>query len=209
VYDQVTKLFQNAPDLIDEFKQFLPEHGGVGGMAALFPASVPPVERTTGQKRTAKDAKDVAPPKKRRGAQADGAKGARVSRPPRCMTSSLTIRRRRHPRQTVRLARTARRPWPPSPVLLLRPSRLPMRSPSLTRSRSSSTTSTPITSSSSLSTSSRKTCSTPRVSSSAPSSSSASPARSGRRSRRWFSPMTPAMSRPPPPVHRVVTALAE
>lgn len=82
-------MFGNAPDLLDEFKQFLPENGsaGGGGFSGLFAAtggaaqSLPQQqEKPYPQKRTSKDvAKDPGPSKKRRGG-GDGKSGAqRVS----------------------------------------------------------------------------------------------------------------------------------
>ncbi|WVR05681.1 hypothetical protein IAU60_002703 [Kwoniella sp. DSM 27419] len=74
VYEQVTKLFNNAPDLLDEFKQFLPENGGFGGMGGLSSfmqvatgGPLNPTEKTTSsQKRGAKDARETTSQKKRR-----------------------------------------------------------------------------------------------------------------------------------------------
>ncbi|WRT65870.1 uncharacterized protein IL334_002821 [Kwoniella shivajii] len=84
VYEQVTRLFNNAPDLLDEFKQFLPENGqgGFGGMAGFgsfvqAAAGAPPVvaEKPVAQKRGSKDVKEPSAQKKRRPA-AETAKGA-------------------------------------------------------------------------------------------------------------------------------------
>ncbi|WWC60485.1 uncharacterized protein I303_103058 [Kwoniella dejecticola CBS 10117] len=81
VYEQVTRLFNNAPDLLDEFKQFLPENGGFGGMAGFgsfvqAAAGAPPVtaEKSTAPKRGSKDAEKPSAQKKRRPA-GDAAKG--------------------------------------------------------------------------------------------------------------------------------------
>ncbi|KAK4047774.1 hypothetical protein OIO90_006073 [Microbotryomycetes sp. JL221] len=49
VYAQVTQLFHGAPDLLDEFKQFLPDTSGEAAQAAL-----PPVAQTTSTGRTLK-----------------------------------------------------------------------------------------------------------------------------------------------------------
>ncbi|WWC68464.1 uncharacterized protein I206_102392 [Kwoniella pini CBS 10737] len=81
VYEQVTRLFNNAPDLLDEFKQFLPENGGFGGMGGFgsfvqAAAGAPPLaaDKPTGPKRGGKDAEKPSAQKKRRPA-ADVAKG--------------------------------------------------------------------------------------------------------------------------------------
>jgi paired amphipathic helix protein Sin3a len=92
VYEQVRKLFNNAPDLIDEFKQFLPENGS-GNLAAFGFGSF--VQAAQGQapgvvdKPATKRGKDKEPPtKKRRGAGDGKAAAARVSYDP---ASALTI----------------------------------------------------------------------------------------------------------------------
>ena len=83
VYEQVTKLFGNAPDLIDEFKQFLPENGqgGLGGIGfgsfVQAASGVGPIDKGPA-KRGGKDAKEPAPSKKRRG-PADPKGQAKVS----------------------------------------------------------------------------------------------------------------------------------
>lgn len=65
VYEQVIELFKNAPDLLAEFKQFLPESGGGGFgfgnfvQAAAGSAPAPATKRT-------KDTKDGPAAKKRR-----------------------------------------------------------------------------------------------------------------------------------------------
>ncbi|KAL7423639.1 hypothetical protein Q5752_001220 [Cryptotrichosporon argae] len=64
VYEQVTELFKHAPDLIDEFKQFLPEAGGGVGLSSFIQAAGAPVPDKT-NKRGNKE-KDAAAPKKRR-----------------------------------------------------------------------------------------------------------------------------------------------
>ncbi|KAK4683853.1 paired amphipathic helix protein Sin3a, partial [Tremellales sp. Uapishka_1] len=85
VYAQVTKLFDNAPDLLDEFKAFLPENGsgGLGGLgfgsfmqaAAGAPPMGVPDKMAGPQKRGSKENKDTGvPQKKRRGAQTDPSK---------------------------------------------------------------------------------------------------------------------------------------
>ncbi|WVQ97064.1 hypothetical protein IAU59_004174 [Kwoniella sp. CBS 9459] len=82
VYEQVTKLFSNAPDLLDEFKQFLPENGGFGGMGfgsfmqAATSAPPPVPEKTSSQKRGAKEAKESGSSKKRRPAGESAKAGA-------------------------------------------------------------------------------------------------------------------------------------
>ncbi|KIR56076.1 paired amphipathic helix protein Sin3a [Cryptococcus gattii Ru294] len=91
VYEQVTKLFTNAPDLLDEFKQFLPENGtgGLGMLSGSFmqAAGATPAaaaasaasaaaapEKVAGQKRGAgKEGKEMGGQKKRR--TAGGASG--------------------------------------------------------------------------------------------------------------------------------------
>lgn len=72
VYEQVTKLFTNAPDLLDEFKQFLPENGtgGLGMLSGSFmqAAGAAPVvpEKVAGQKRgAAKEGKEMGQKKRR------------------------------------------------------------------------------------------------------------------------------------------------
>ena len=90
VYEQVTKLFIQAPDLLDEFKQFLPENG-VGGLAGMgfgsfmqAAAGAQPLapEKSITQKRGSKDVKDSGVQKKRRGAgPTDGKNGAQRVRP--------------------------------------------------------------------------------------------------------------------------------
>nr|XP_031858732.1 uncharacterized protein CI109_005826 [Kwoniella shandongensis]KAA5525804.1 hypothetical protein CI109_005826 [Kwoniella shandongensis] len=84
VYEQVTKLFNNAPDLLDEFKQFLPENGGPGGLsgmgfgsfmqAAAGGAPAPPDKLAGSQKRGAKEGKEASTQKKRRAAPGDATK---------------------------------------------------------------------------------------------------------------------------------------
>lgn len=83
VYEQVTKLFINAPDLLDEFKQFLPENGtgGLGMLSGSFmqaagatpagaSASAAAPEKVAGQKRGAgKEGKEMGGQKKRRTAE--------------------------------------------------------------------------------------------------------------------------------------------
>lgn len=92
MYEQVTKLFTNAPDLLDEFKQFLPENGtgGLGMLSGSFmqaagatPAAASAAaaaaagagpEKVAGQKRGAgKEGKEMGGQKKRR--TAGGASG--------------------------------------------------------------------------------------------------------------------------------------
>jgi paired amphipathic helix protein Sin3a len=84
VYEQVTKLFNNAPDLLDEFKQFLPENGS-GGLAGMgfgsfmqAAAGAPPLapEKAPVQKRGSKDVKDTGAQKKRRGPGPSESKGS-------------------------------------------------------------------------------------------------------------------------------------
>ena len=71
VYEQVTKLFGNAPDLIDEFKQFLPENGqgGLGGIGfgsfVQAASGVGPIDK--GPQKRGKDPKEPTAAKKRRG----------------------------------------------------------------------------------------------------------------------------------------------
>src|ERR1700712_2675180 len=104
VYGQVTMLFNNAPDLLEEFTQFLPGADGQQPAGGLFGAgfldnglgmnggSVPekPSKRDSGSARDKDGQKEMgsviaaqgaAPAKKRRGADKDGAKagGSRVS----------------------------------------------------------------------------------------------------------------------------------
>ncbi|KLT42069.1 hypothetical protein CC85DRAFT_285843 [Cutaneotrichosporon oleaginosum] len=64
VYEQVIELFKNAPDLLAEFKQFLPESGGGLGFGSFVQAAAGSTAPTAGQKR--KDTKDPAATKKRR-----------------------------------------------------------------------------------------------------------------------------------------------
>ncbi|WOO83690.1 Paired amphipathic helix protein pst1 [Vanrija pseudolonga] len=63
VYEQVIDLFKHAPDLLAEFKQFLPESGGFG-LGNFMQAASSTQTQTAGQKR--KDAKEPAQAKKRR-----------------------------------------------------------------------------------------------------------------------------------------------
>ncbi|ORX34170.1 hypothetical protein BD324DRAFT_636920 [Kockovaella imperatae] len=78
VYEQVTKLFHLAPDLIAEFKKFLPENGssafsGMGfGSFVQAASNTPQSVDKGGVKRSAKDGKEVAPVKRRRGPAGDG-----------------------------------------------------------------------------------------------------------------------------------------
>lgn len=88
VYEQVTKLFTNAPDLLDEFKQFLPENGtgGLGMLSGSFmqaagatpaaaaaAAAAAAPEKVAGQKRGAgKEGKEMGGQKKRRTAAGSG-----------------------------------------------------------------------------------------------------------------------------------------
>ncbi|ODO11875.1 hypothetical protein I350_00659 [Cryptococcus amylolentus CBS 6273] len=75
VYEQVTKLFNNAPDLLDEFKQFLPENGsggalaGFGGLGSFMQVAAGTTatnEKIGGQKRGAtKEGKETAQKKRR------------------------------------------------------------------------------------------------------------------------------------------------
>jgi paired amphipathic helix protein Sin3a len=65
VYEQVIELFKNAPDLLAEFKQFLPESGGGMGFGSFVQAAAGGATApTAGTKR--KDTKDPAAAKKRR-----------------------------------------------------------------------------------------------------------------------------------------------
>ncbi|GMK60011.1 hypothetical protein CspeluHIS016_0902280 [Cutaneotrichosporon spelunceum] len=64
VYEQVIELFKNAPDLLAEFKQFLPESGGGMGFGSFVQAAAGSTAPTAGQKR--KDTKEPAAAKKRR-----------------------------------------------------------------------------------------------------------------------------------------------
>jgi paired amphipathic helix protein Sin3a len=43
VYSQVTRLFEGAPDLLDDFKQFLPDTSGQQPGAPMTGRSMPPV----------------------------------------------------------------------------------------------------------------------------------------------------------------------
>ncbi len=90
MYEQVTKLFNNAPDLLDEFKQFLPENGSGGFAGTGFgsfmqaAAGAPPLapEKVVNQKRSSKDVKDSGAQKKRRVVGTGEGKGSsRVSLP--------------------------------------------------------------------------------------------------------------------------------
>ncbi|EIW72890.1 hypothetical protein TREMEDRAFT_59052 [Tremella mesenterica DSM 1558] len=78
VYEQVQKLFINAPDLLTEFKQFLPENGQGGllglGNAALGGPAPPSAERPVPPKRASKENKDSSAQKKRRTGPADVSK---------------------------------------------------------------------------------------------------------------------------------------
>jgi paired amphipathic helix protein Sin3a len=75
VYEQVTALFQDAPDLISEFKQFLPEHGGgafggsIGTLLQSSNAVDVAVAQTAGAKRVSKEASGGV--KKKRATQAE------------------------------------------------------------------------------------------------------------------------------------------
>ncbi|OCF56596.1 paired amphipathic helix protein Sin3a [Kwoniella mangroviensis CBS 10435] len=87
VYEQVTQLFNNAQDLLEEFKQFLPENGGFGGMAGFgsfvqAAAGAPPAaaDKLGGQKRGGKESKEASAQKKRRAGVADVGKGAAQSK---------------------------------------------------------------------------------------------------------------------------------
>nr|XP_019050564.1 paired amphipathic helix protein Sin3a [Kwoniella bestiolae CBS 10118]OCF29494.1 paired amphipathic helix protein Sin3a [Kwoniella bestiolae CBS 10118] len=87
VYEQVTRLFNNAPELLEEFKQFLPENGGFGGMAGLgsfvqAAAGAPPItgEKVAGQKRGGKEVKEASAQKKRRAGVAEAGKGGAQSK---------------------------------------------------------------------------------------------------------------------------------
>ncbi|WWC87985.1 uncharacterized protein L201_002887 [Kwoniella dendrophila CBS 6074] len=90
VYEQVTRLFNNAPDLLDEFKQFLPENGGFGGggnvagfaLVQTAAGAVPmtPAERAASQKRkddaaAAKRKEEAKANQKKRRPAGDAAKG--------------------------------------------------------------------------------------------------------------------------------------
>lgn len=97
MYEQVTKLFTNAPDLLDEFKQFLPENGtgGLGMLSGSFmqaagatpaaaaaasasSAAAAAPEKVAGQKRGAgKEGKEMGGQKKRR--TAGGASGVEAA----------------------------------------------------------------------------------------------------------------------------------
>ena len=156
VYEQVRKLFKGAPDLIDEFKQFLPENGSAGVgfgsfiQAAAGPTAVMP-EKVLGPKRGSKESKDATAAKKRRGGPATESKTAaqkvssvspmtadtdHVRRGPRMPTKPIV-----HPGRMARLSSS-------SPMAALRKRWLRRtRSPSLTRSRSLWTTRSPTTSS--------------------------------------------------------------
>ncbi|WVO13131.1 hypothetical protein L204_100743 [Cryptococcus depauperatus] len=87
VYEQVTKLFTNAPDLLDEFKQFLPENGS-GGLASMgfgsfvqVAQSAPPAEKVVGQKRgAAKEGEKVVQKKRRTVGGAEGGQKGQARR---------------------------------------------------------------------------------------------------------------------------------
>jgi paired amphipathic helix protein Sin3a len=76
-------LFNNAPDLLEEFKQFLPENGSAGGLGfgSFMQAAAsgqPTIPDKAPVKKGSRDVKDAPPAKKRRGA-GDGKAPARVS----------------------------------------------------------------------------------------------------------------------------------
>lgn len=70
MYEQVEKLFVSAPDLLEEFKRFLPEHGGGGLFGSIVQQASAQAAADRGSKRGGA-AKDQ-PKKKRGGAAADG-----------------------------------------------------------------------------------------------------------------------------------------
>jgi histone deacetylase complex regulatory component SIN3 len=71
VYEQVSKLFATAPDLIGEFKQFLPEDRDSQIFTSLMEAD--PLEKNTKRGGPAKDQK------KKRGTAGDTKTAAKVS----------------------------------------------------------------------------------------------------------------------------------
>lgn len=77
MYEQVIDLFKNAPDLLAEFKQFLPESGGFGfgSFVQAAAGSGQPAPPTGGQKR--KETKEAAPKQKRSRANESKAAAAR------------------------------------------------------------------------------------------------------------------------------------
>lgn len=80
----MTKLFNNAPDLLDEFKQFLPENGSGGlaniGFGSLMQAGASAGAERPPTKRTSKDIKDPVGKRKRGGVAVDNRSGQKVSR---------------------------------------------------------------------------------------------------------------------------------
>lgn len=74
MYEQVEKLFVGAPDLLDEFKRFLPENGGGGLFGSVVQHSI--AAQSQMEKASKRGSKD--PSKKKRGAAADG-KPSKVS----------------------------------------------------------------------------------------------------------------------------------
>ena len=106
VYSQVTILFDNAPDLLEEFSQFLPGADGQQGSGGLFsgdlfggggiapagaqaaPAPQAGAEKGKRGAKAEKEIKEAAAPaanaaggsRKKRAADKDGKGGARVSR---------------------------------------------------------------------------------------------------------------------------------
>ena len=79
MYDQVEKLFVGAPDLLDEFKRFLPENGGGSGLFGSLAQQTGLAQSQMLNEKSAKRgsaAKDAN--KKKRGGAADG-KPSKVS----------------------------------------------------------------------------------------------------------------------------------
>ncbi|GAA6003125.1 uncharacterized protein JCM10292_002880 [Rhodotorula paludigena] len=86
VYAQVTTLFHTAPDLLDEFKQFLPDTSAEGQQAAAA-ASAAPAARGAAAKRAAPGqavgGKDAAPAKRAKTGAAAGPAAGKVEGPGR------------------------------------------------------------------------------------------------------------------------------
>lgn len=70
MYDQVEKLFVGAPDLLDEFKRFLPENGGGGLFGSVVQQSI--AAQSAMMDKASKRSANKDSSKKKRGAAADG-----------------------------------------------------------------------------------------------------------------------------------------
>lgn len=79
VYEQVEKLFVGAPDLLDEFKLFLPENGGGGLFGSLAQQGIAAQSQMINEKAAKRASGGKETNKKKRGATTADGKPSKVS----------------------------------------------------------------------------------------------------------------------------------